>query len=99
MEVKTNQMSPTCVELPVQPGVKHIIGAQLRNLRDFICHKHPQSPGSSVNGHPEKKGMLRKSAGLHLQVYKMTDEHGYPCSIFFFTVKDYKQHKWPSTGD
>lgn len=40
MEAKTNQMSLTCMELPVQPGVKHIIGAQLRNLRLYM----PQTP-------------------------------------------------------
>lgn len=83
MEVKTDQMIPASVELPVQSRVKHIIGAQQKNLRDFICHKHPKSLGSSVNGHPEKKGMLKKSAALRLHVYKMTDEQGYPLQHFF----------------
>lgn len=64
------------MELPVQPREKHIIGAQLKNLRDFIHHKHPWLLGNSANGHPEKKGMLiKKSAALHLHVYKMTGEH------------------------
>lgn len=71
-EEKMGKMSRACVEFTAQPRVTHINSRSTKKPQtDLICHRRPRLVVSSGNDHPEKKGMLKKSAEFHVHVYKM----------------------------
>ena len=83
-EVNTDMLILPAGGSTIQPRVKHLIGAQLKSLTETVCATNTQCHWSSVDCHPEKKGMLKKSAKFHIcmctkwQMYKVI--HG---NIFY----------------